>query len=194
MLVVPGLSNGDLALFTLVRKAFPNWFLGLIGGAGALTAMVPAAILLLTAATLFAKNVYRPLFAPAMSESQIARLARAMVIVLSLLTLYFAIYSSTTLVSLLLLGYAGVTQFFPGIVLGLYSNRVSKSAVFAGLLTGLLSLCVLILSNHDPFLGVNAGFLALCLNFTVTFALIRVHSRPKKESPVVDSRDASFDA
>ncbi len=173
LLVVPGLANGDLALFTLVRKAFPNWFLGLIGGAGALTAMVPAAILLLTAATLFAKNVYRPLFAPAMSESQIARLARAMVIVLGLLTLYFAIYSSTTLVSLLLLGYAGVTQFFPGIVLGLYSNRVTKSAVFAGLLTGLLTLCFLMFSNHDPFLGINAGFFALCLNFTVTFVLIR---------------------
>jgi SSS family solute:Na+ symporter len=194
LLVIPGLSNGDHALFTLVRKAFPNWFLGLIGGAGALTAMVPAAILLLTAATLFAKNVYRPLFAPTMSESQIARLARAMVIVLSLLTLYFAIYSSTTLVSLLLLGYAGVTQFFPGIVLGLYSNRVTKSAVFAGLLTGLLSACVLILSNHDPFLGVNAGFLALCLNLTVTFAFIRVYSWRKKPSQTVDSGKASFDA
>ena len=173
LLVIPGLANGDLALFTLVRKTFPNWFLGLIGGAGALTAMVPAAILLLTAATLFAKNVYRPLFAPTMSESQIARLARAIVIVLSLLTLYFAIYSSATLVSLLLLGYGGVTQFFPGIILGLYSNRATKSAVFAGLLTGLLSLCLLILSNHDPFLGVNAGFFALCLNFAVTFVFIR---------------------
>jgi SSS family solute:Na+ symporter len=188
LLVVPHLSNGDLALFTVVRKAFPNWFLGLIGGAGALTAMVPAAILLLTAATLFAKNVYRPLFAPEMTDSQIARLARAMVVVLSLLTLYFAIYSSTTLVSLLLLGYAGVTQFFPGIVFGLYSNRASTPAVLAGLLTGLLSLCVLILSNHDPFLGINAGFVALSLNFTVTFVLIRVHSWPKKELPVVDSR------
>jgi len=194
LLVIPGLSNGDLALFTLVRKAFPNWFLALIGGAGPPTALVAAALVLLTAATLFAKNVYRPLFAPTMSESQIARLARAMVIVLSLLTLYFAIYSSTTLVSLLLLGYAGVTQFFPGIVLGLYSNRVTKSAVFAGLLTGLLSACVLILSNHDPFLGVNAGFLALCLNLTVTFAFIRVYSWRKKPSQTVDSGKASFDA
>ena len=119
LLVIPGLSNGDLALLTLVRKAFPPWFLGLVGGAGALTAMVPAAIILLTAATLFAKNVYRPLFAPVMTEFQIARLARIAVVVLSLFTLYFALYSSTTLVSLLLLGYAGVTQFFPGIVLGL---------------------------------------------------------------------------
>ena len=77
LLVIPGLSNGDLALLTLVRKAFPPWFLGLVGGAGALTAMVPAAIILLTAATLFAKNVYRPLFAPVMTEFQIARLARS---------------------------------------------------------------------------------------------------------------------
>jgi SSS family solute:Na+ symporter len=177
LLVVPGLANGDLALITLVRKTFPTWFLGLIGGAGALTAMVPAAIIILTAATLFAKNVYRPLFAPAMTDSQIARLARIMVVVLSLLTLYFAIYSSATLVSLLLLGYAGVTQFFPGVVLGLYWKRVTKLGVFAGLLSGLVTIALLVLSKHDPFLGVNAGFFALCLNFAVT-TIIGLSSQP----------------
>ena len=114
VLVVPGLRNGDLALLTVVRQSFPPWFLGVIGGAGALTAMVPAAILILTAATLFAKNLYRPIFAPAMTDDQVAVLARAMVVVVSPVSLYFAIYSSTTLVSLLLLGYAGVSQFFPG--------------------------------------------------------------------------------
>src|SRR5437879_12500020 len=56
VLVIPGLSDGDLSLLTIVRKSFPPWFLGVIGGAGALTAMVPAAILILTAATLFAKR------------------------------------------------------------------------------------------------------------------------------------------
>jgi SSS family solute:Na+ symporter len=50
VLVVPGLPNGDLSLLTIVRKSFPPWFLGVIGGAGALTAMVPAAIFILTAA------------------------------------------------------------------------------------------------------------------------------------------------
>ena len=114
---MPGLANGDLALLTMVRKTFPAWMLGVIGGAGALTAMVPAAILVLTASALFAKNLVRPLFAPAMTDDQVARLARAMVVVLSLISLYFATHSSATLVSLLLLGYAGVTQFFPGVVL-----------------------------------------------------------------------------
>jgi valyl-tRNA synthetase len=81
LMVIPGLSNGDLSMLTLVRKTFPPWFLGVIGGAGALTAMVPSAILILTAATLFAKNICRNLFAPNMTDRGVALLARVMVLV-----------------------------------------------------------------------------------------------------------------
>jgi SSS family solute:Na+ symporter len=171
VLAVPGLRDGDLALLTMVRQSFPAWLLGVIGGAGALTAMVPAAILVLTAATLFAKNFYRPIFAPKMTDDQVAKLGRVMVIAMSLISLYLAIYSSTTLVSLLLLGYAGVTQFFPGVVLGLYWNRVRATGVLAGLIAGLAVIAVLIPSHRDPFYGWNAGFLALCLNFVITIAV-----------------------
>jgi solute:Na+ symporter, SSS family len=167
-LVVPGLSNGDLSLLTVVRNALPPWMLGLIGGAGALTAMVPAAILILTASTLFAKNLYRPIFAPALTDDQVARLARVMVVALSLISLYFAIYSSATLVSLLLLGYAGVTQFFPGVVLGLFWKRVRMAGVFAGLIVGVACTAFLVLSDRDPFRGLSAGFIAFCVNFAVT--------------------------
>ena len=73
VLVVPGLPDGDLALLTIVRQSFPAWFLGVIGGAGALTAMVPASILILTAATLFAKNLCRPIFAPSMTDDEVAK-------------------------------------------------------------------------------------------------------------------------
>ena len=170
VLVIPGLTDGDLSLLTIVRQSFPAWFLGVIGGAGALTAMVPAAILILTAATLFAKNLYRPIFAPAMPDDQVAKLARMMVVVLSVVSLYLAIYSSTTLVSLLLLGYAGVTQFFPGVVLGLYWKRVTMVGVFAGLVAGVTVLTFLVLTKRDPFVGMNAGFFALCVNFVVTAA------------------------
>jgi SSS family solute:Na+ symporter len=169
ILIVPGLKNGDLSLLMLVRKTFPAWFLGIIGGAGALTAMVPAAIILLTAATLCVKNVFRPIFAPTMGDEQLARLAKVMVIVLSLVSLYFAIYSSTTLVGLLLLGYVGVTQFFPGVVLGLFWRRVTTAGVFCGILVGLAIVASLMLTKRDPFMGLNAGFLALCVNFIVTF-------------------------
>ena len=171
VLAAPGLADGDMALLTLARRSFPPWLLGVIGGAGALTAMVPAAIQVLTAATLCAKNVFRPLFAPTMTDSAVARLARAMVVVLSLISLYFAIYSSATLVSLLLLGYAGVTQFFPGVALGLYWRRASAAGVFSGLACGVALVTFLVISGSDPFFGWNAGFLALCLNFAVTIGV-----------------------
>jgi len=168
LLLIPGLSNGDMALLMLARKTFPAWFLGVIGGAGALTAMVPAAIIILTASTLFAKNVYRPLFAPSMTDDRVATLAKVMVLVLSLISFYLALHSSTTLVALLLLGYAGVTQFFPGVLLGLFWPRVTAAGVASGLVAGLGTVAGLMLSHHDPFHGVNAGFLALCVNFAIT--------------------------
>ena len=90
-----------------------------------------------------------------------------MVVALSLICLYFAIYSSTTLVSLLLLGYAGVTQFFPGVVLGLYWKRVRMVGVYCGLIVGVAGTAFLVLTNRDPFGGWNAGFIALCLNGVV---------------------------
>ena len=99
------------------------------------------------------------------------KVARAMVVVLSLISLYLAIYSSTTLVSLLLLGYAGVTQFFPGVVLGLYWKRVTMPGVFAGMIAGVATVAFLILTHRDPFFGWSAGFVALCLNFLITAIL-----------------------
>ena len=167
LLVVPGLSNGDLSLLTVVRKTFPAWFLGIIGGAGALTAMVPASIQVLTAATLFAKNLARPLVAPHMTETHIAQLARVMVVVIMGAAVISALVTRSTLVSLLLLGYSGVTQFLPGVVLGLFWSKTTRAAVFTGLTVGIGLVALLGFSGHDPLMGVNAGFIALCCNFFI---------------------------
>jgi len=103
-----------------------------------------------------------------MTDKQVGRLAKAMVLVLTLGALYLAIATSVSLVSLLLLGYSGVAQLFPGIVLGLFSKRVTTRGVFAGLAVGIAVDALLTLSGHDPYRGLNAGFIALGLNFVVT--------------------------
>ncbi len=182
VLVVPGLGNGDLALLTLVRRSFPPWFLGVVGGAGALTAMVPAAIFILTASTLFAKNLYRPLIAPAMSDDQVARLARGTAVILGLVSLCLAIFTSTTLVSLRLIGYAGVTQFFPGVVLGLFWPRVRAQAVLTGVVAGVATAVFLMLTHRDPWCGVSAGFLALCLNFLLVALVTLLAAAPNPDA------------
>lgn len=168
VLIVPHMRNGDLALLTVVRQTFPPWFLGVIGGAGALTAMVPAAILILTAATLFAKNLYRPLFSPAMTDDRVARLARVMVVLLGAASLALAIHGSSTIVSLLLTAYSVMTQCFPGVVLGLYWRRATGRAVLVGMIVGVLTAVVLMSAHLDPVFGLNAGFVALCINLVVT--------------------------
>src|SRR5580658_774742 len=178
ILVIPDLRDGDLSLLAMVRTTCPPWFLGVIGGAGALTAMVPAAILILSSATVFAKNLFRPLFAPDMSDHQVGRVARLMVVAISVISLYLAVHGSTTLVSLLLLGYAGITQLFPGVVLGLFWKRTTTPAVFTGLIFGVSSMATLFLTHHDPFLGISAGFLGLCANFTIAISLSLLSPNP----------------
>ena len=168
LLVLPGLANGDLSMLMIVRKTFPPWFLGVLGGAGALTAMVPAAIQLLTASSLFAKNLCRPILAPHMTDQQVAKLAKITVLALTGAALGSTIFNSTSLVGLLLVGFGGVAQFLPGVIFGLYSRRVTMSGVFAGMATGVLIAVLLMAGKHDPIMGLSAGFIALCFNFAVT--------------------------
>ncbi len=171
LLVIPGLANGDLAFLELVKKTYPPWFLGFVGAAGAVTAMVPAAILVLFGATLVAKNIYQSGFRPQASDESVMRLSRIMVIVIMTVSLIFALKFPNELVPLLILGYDGVSQFFPGVVFGLFWKKVTKTGVIAGILTGVAVVAALILSGNDPFLGINAGFVGLVLNAAVTVAV-----------------------
>ncbi len=168
LLVIPGLKNGDMAFLELVRVTYPSWFLGLVGAAGAVTAMVPSSVLVLFAATLLAKNVYQAGFAPRTSEATILRLSRILVLIIMVLALVLAFYFPQALVNLLLIGYNGVSQFFPGVVFGLFWKRVTRRGVLCGLLTGFGLAAGLVFSGHDPFLRMNAGFFALLVNTLVT--------------------------
>jgi SSS family solute:Na+ symporter len=148
--------------------------------------MVTAATQLLAAATLLAKNPCRPLLAPGMTDRQVGRLARMMVFVLTVTALFLAIHSSLSLVSLLLPGFAGVGQLFPGVVLGLFSKRVTTSGIFAGLATGISIAVYLMVHGRDPYKGFNAGFIALCFNLAVTGVtslLTRVRVAGSNEKP-----------
>jgi len=168
LLVIPNLENGDMAFLALVNKTYPSWFMGFVGAAGAVTAMVPSAILVLFASTLIAKNVYQAGINPRASEERVMSLSRFMVLVIMTLAVVFAFLFPSELVYLLIFGYDGVCQFFPGVVFGLFWKRVTKAAVLSGLITGSSIVVFLILAGKDPFLGMNAGFVALVINTIVT--------------------------
>lgn len=177
LLVIPGLPSGDLSFLALVNQTYPSWFMGFVGAAGAVTAMVPASVLVLFASTLLAKNVYRTGFAPDASEEQVVKLSRFLVFVISVLALAFAIYFPNALVNLLLIGYDGVTQFFPGVVLGLFWKKTNAAAVCSGLVVGITLVAVLVIGGHDPLWGMNAGFIALAANFAVTLLVSLISTK-----------------
>jgi SSS family solute:Na+ symporter len=175
LLVLPGLGNADTSFLALVDKTYPAWFVGFVGAAGAVTAMVPSAILVLFAATLLAKNVYQAGFNPRAGEQTVLNLSRVLVMVIMVLALLLALFLPNELVNLLIFGYDGVSQFFPGVVLGLFWKRVTRAGVWAGLVAGVAVAVLLIAAHRDPFLGLNAGFAGLAVNavLTITVSLAR---------------------
>jgi SSS family solute:Na+ symporter len=182
MLAVPGLKDGDLAFLELVQRTYPPWFLGFVGAAGAVTAMVPASILVLYAATLLSKNVYRAVLRPAAGEAEVLRVSRGLVVVIMAGALVLSVLLPLDLVSLLILGYDGVCQFFPGVALGLFWKRVSRAGVLAGLAAGLAVTSGLILGGRDPLGGLNAGFVGLAVNALTTWTVSRFSPRPVTET------------
>ena len=109
-----------------------------------------------------------------MTDDSVAKLAKAMVVVITGLAMYLALYSSTTLVGLLLFAYSGIAQFFPGVILGLYWKRANAAGVLAGIIAGVGTGMVLTFTKHDPVGGLNAGFVALCVNLAITAAVSRM--------------------
>jgi SSS family solute:Na+ symporter len=184
LLVLPGLPNGDLSFLALVNKTYPAWFMGFVGAAGAVTAMVPASVLVLFASTLLAKNVYQTGFNPGASPEQVMKLSRFLVLVITALALLFAIYFPKALVQLLLIGYDGVSQFFPAVVLGLFWKRIRALAIWVGLATGIGLVALLVMSGHDPLWGLNAGFVALAANFALTWLVSMIGADKKLPAPM----------
>ena len=59
VMVVPGLKGAatNMALLKISVAAFPPWIVGIIGATGVLTALVPGSLLVMSAATLLARNI-----------------------------------------------------------------------------------------------------------------------------------------
>ncbi len=177
-LQVPGLtgSNIDLALFKISAKTFDPWFVGLIGATGVFTALVPGSMILMTAATLIANNLYRTVN-PSADDRQVARLAKLLVPVVALVAVFFTLKGGDTIVALLLMGYSFVTQLFPALVLSLARrNFATREGAIAGILAGVATVAVVSLSGANlhalkwlpaQVQDLNIGIIALAVNFAV---------------------------
>jgi SSS family solute:Na+ symporter len=183
ILKAPGLTGGDidLSLFRLAIQTFDPWFVGVIGAAGVLTALVPGSMILLSAATLLANDVLRALM-PDIADDRVTLTARGFVPVIALVAVYFTLQGGQTIVALLLMGYSFVTQLFPALICSLLArNPMTKQGAIAGIVVGVATVAYVTLTHSTfvsllPFLpsqanDVNVGFAALALNALASAAV-----------------------
>lgn len=172
LFVVPGLAGADsnLALFKLIVDSLPAWAVGLIGVAAALSSIVPMAVFMLVIGTMWGRSVLS--LVPRWSAGERQKPASQVVVVAAgALALVMTYTAPNTLVRLSLISYEGMAQLVPMLLLGLVWRRLTLAAAVSGLVTGVVAVCALVFTGHDPVWGVNAGMVALALNLVVTLAV-----------------------
>ena len=165
----------------------PPVVVGIIGAAGVLTALVPGSMMLMAASTTLAKDVY-PLVRGKAAEREVAVAAKVFVPCVASVALYFALAGGDTIVALLLMGYALVTQLFPALAVSLTERRPFTGwGAFAGICVGVgivmaTTITKATLVNILPGLpgwiqDLNIGVVALGLNIATALAVSAVERR-----------------
>ena len=188
ILKVPGLKGPeiDLSLLRLSVQTFDPWFVGVIGAAGVLTALVPGSMILIAAATLLANNIFRAV-RPQASDATVSLVAKSLVPVVALVSVIFTLQGGTTIVALLLMGYAFVTQLFPTLIASLLPrNPVTRQGAIAGICVGVATVAATSLTHTtvamlfpalpEALRDLNIGIVALILN-TATVAVVSALTR-----------------
>jgi len=151
----------------LFVRYFPDWFAGVADAAVVIGALVPAAIMCIGAANLFASNVFRE-FSPARSavETLVAKLLTLAIAAFALLLIFFVPVPYA--IDFQLLGGALMLQIFPAFVLGLWTHWFHPKALLLGWACGLVASCAMAYasgfgSNYTvhAFGGSLTGFIAL---------------------------------
>jgi len=194
VLQIPELKGGqiDLALLKLSIKSFDPWFVGVIGAAGLLTALVPGSIMLVSVATLLTRNIYS-LVRPRASDAHLSRVAKIAALVLTVVSVETALNGVQSIVSLLIMGYGLVSQVLPALLMSLLRNNpINKYGAGAGMIAGLGTVSLPVLTGNSLatlfpsntwIADVNPGLIGLILNLAVMFSFSALTRRAAVNVP-----------
>ncbi|MGB6522684.1 MAG: sodium:solute symporter [Candidatus Cybelea sp.] len=177
-----GISTKDTTSVVpqLFARFFPNWFVGVADAAIAIGALVPAAIMSIGAANLFASNVFRE-FSPQRSQVETVIAKRLTLAICAVALLFIFFVPVPYAIDFQLLGGALMLQIFPAFVLGLWTRWFHPKALLAGWACGLVASGAMAYAggfnaNYSlhAFGGTLTGFIALyslALNLAVSALL-----------------------
>ena len=134
-----GQVNPQLVVPQLFEDMFPPWFAGVAFAAIAIGALVPAAIMAISAANLFTRNIYREWYRPSATPAQEAKVGKIVSLVVKFVALVFVLtMDKQNAINFQLLGGIWILQTFPAIVFGLYTRWFHRWALIAGWAVGMI--------------------------------------------------------
>ncbi|WP_309112770.1 sodium:solute symporter [Saccharothrix sp.] len=176
--IVTGQGRAELAVPMLVERLMPGWAAGLVFGALAIGALVPASIMSVAAAMLFTRNVYVEYVNPNTTPKAQNGIARVVSLLVKFGALSFAVLlPAQDTINLQLLGGVWVLQTFAAVALGPVTRLLSAPGLLAGWAVGMLSGTLLVTSGGFSAVVVIGGFqvyaavVALAANLVVAVAV-----------------------
>lgn len=165
----PAGGDSNAVLLQFVSDRYPAWAIGLFAGTACLLALVPGSVLLLTASSIFTRNVVRPFYA-AISERSMLLVARLSMVAFAGIAVWLTLGATKSLVEIGLSAYAAIGMLAPGVYLGFTWKRAHASGVFIGIVAGY---CALLLPAAQLFWNTyfpqwDHGLLAMAFNAAVT--------------------------
>ncbi len=147
-------TNPQQVVPMLFAQIFPDWFVGVAYAAIVIGALVPAAIMAIGGANLFASNIFRQF--SAQRDSLETTTAKILTLVICLFALLFVIFITPQYaIGFQFLGGAWILQTFPAFVIGLFTRWFNPKALLLGWAV-----------------GIAAGtYMAIQTNFTAAFPL-----------------------
>jgi SSS family solute:Na+ symporter len=122
----------------LFNSEFPQWFAAIAFGAIGIGALVPAAIMAISAANTFARDVYKPYFRKNASDREEGLVSQIVSVVLKLGAVGVIVGLKVSFaIELQLIGGVIVIQILPPLVLGLYTRWFHRWALIAGWIAGM---------------------------------------------------------
>jgi len=192
VMTVHGLEGAqtDLALLRLVKQTFPAWFVGIVGGTGLLTALVPGSLIMLNASTTIARNIYREGFAPNATDREVTRVARIALPIFTLVVVYFVLRGGATFVTLAIFSSSLLTQLVPMLASSFLKRPFgTREGAFAGIVTGAIviamtnyygvTLASLFPGASNTLTSINPGLVALAVNALVFVVISAVQRKLK---------------
>ncbi|HET7578207.1 MAG TPA: sodium/proline symporter [Bacillales bacterium] len=180
----PGLDNPELSFFVIVQETLPHFVTGIVIAAVLAAIMSTAASLLLLGASGISEDIYHKIMNKSAPQKKLIGVTRLFILVITILSVFFAVFSQKVILTLVLFAFAGLSGAFAApLVLGLFWKRTTKAGAIVGMISGMVTVIfwkLTGLSWHPFYEVIPAWAISFLLTWIVSLSTASPPERVKE--------------